>query len=79
MGNWYPVISLSPDNIQRAYMPFPHWLMCDHHKEFISLDDLIDGPVFSGQNSFELIQAAFVKAGKFGPEKEYTNLLWRPA
>lgn len=79
MGNWTPVLSLSPDGLQRAYMPFPHWLMCDHHKEFIQLDDFINGPVFNGDNSWVLIQNAFRRAGKMVPQKEYANLLWRLA
>lgn len=73
------MISISPDGIQRAYMPFPHWLMCDHHKEYIQLEDLIDGPMSDGTQSWVRIQLAFTAQGRSAPQKEFTNLLWRPA
>ena len=79
MGYWYPVISLSPDGIQRAYMAFKHWLMCDHHKDTIWLEDLADKPIGDGRMAWEAIQAAFARGGKDVPEREYTQLLWRPA
>ena len=79
MGYWYPVISLSPDGLQRAYMPFPHLLMCDHHKEFIQIGDLVDGPMFDGGGSWEHIQISFARSGLLAPQREFTNLLWRAA
>ena len=79
MGWWYPVISISPDGLQRAYLPFPHWLMCDHHKDYIQLEDLIDGPMEDGTKSWIRIQAAFAQSGKQAPQREYTHLLWREA
>lgn len=79
MGYWQPVISISPDGIQRAYMPFPHWLMCDHHKEAIGIEDLVDKPISDGRGAWESIQAAFARVGKDTPEREYTQLIWRPA
>ncbi len=79
MGYWQPVISISPDGIQRAYMPFPHWLMCDYHKEVIGVEDLVDKPISDGRGAWESIQAAFAWAGKDIPEREYTQLIWRPA
>ena len=79
MGWWYPVISLSPDGLQRAYVPFPHWLMCDHHKEYIELGDLIDGPLGDGGMAWTRIQSVFRKAGRVLPQREYTNLQWREA
>ena len=77
MGWWYPVISISPDNVQRAYLPMPHFLMCDDHKQSIGIEDLIDGTVTGGDNGFTRIQEAFIKNGKDAPQREFTNLLWR--
>ena len=79
MGYWSPVISVSPDNLQRAYLPMPHMLMCDHHKAIIGLDDFINGPVFSGDNAWVRIQAAFATAGKDEPLLQYTHLIWEQA
>jgi hypothetical protein len=79
MGYWSPVLSLSPDGRQRAYMPFPHWLMCDYHRDNIGLDDLVNGPMFSGEGAWERIQSAFTRSGKMAPQKEFAQLLWRPA
>lgn len=79
MGYWSPVISLSPDGLQRAYLPMRHWLMCDHHKEFITIDDLVDKPLFDGTPAWERIQLSFTKAGKDAPQREFTNLIWQLA
>jgi hypothetical protein len=79
MGYWSPVISISPDSLQRAFLPFPHLLMCDAHKDSIELSDLIDGPLYDGRGAWETIQGAFARAGKAPPQKEFTKLLWRPS
>tara|TARA_Y100000310_G_scaffold328215_1_gene396002 strand:- start:34254 stop:34565 length:312 start_codon:yes stop_codon:yes gene_type:complete len=78
-GGWSPKISLSPDGIQYAHMRFRHWLMCDHHKNTIGLEDLIDHPLYSGVGAWEHIQLAFVRAGKTAPEREFTTLKWELA
>lgn len=80
-GYWTPVLALSPDGLQYAYMNFGNWLMCDYHKDTIGLDDLIDGPVAGGLNAFTLIQTAFAKRDVKAhiPEREFTKLLWREA
>jgi len=79
MGWWYPVISLSPDGVQRAYLPMKHWLFCDHHHEYIELSDLIDGRVTNGDVAFTRIQEAFICGGKSAPQREFTTLKWREA
>lgn len=79
MGYWSPVISISPDGLQRAFLPFPHMLICDSHKDSIELSDLISGPLSDGQGAWETIQGAFAQAGKDVPQMEFTNLSWRPA
>ncbi len=79
MGNWSPVVSVSPDGLQRAYMKMPHLLMCDHHKEVIGLEDLIAGPLASGRTGWEHIQNSFTQSGKMAPQREFTNLIWEPA
>lgn len=79
MGWWYPVISISPDGLQRAYMSMPHMLVCDQHKEDIELSDLVDGPMSNGDRAFTRIQQAFVGQGKDAPQREFTTLIWRAA
>ena len=79
MGYWQPVISLSPDGIQRAYLPLMSKLMCDHCKTIIGIEDLVDGPISDGRSAWESIQAAFRRGGKDVPEREYAQLLWRLA
>jgi hypothetical protein len=65
--------------MQRAYLRMDHLLMCDHHKEYITIDDLVDKPLFDGTPAWERIQLSFTKAGKFAPLREFTNLIWDPA
>ncbi len=77
MGWHYPVLSFSPDGMQRAYLPYPHILVCDEHKQSLSVDDFISGVVTGGDDAFTRVQEAFVKSGKMAPQREFTNLLWR--
>lgn len=79
MGQWSPILSLSPDGIQWAHMRFSRWLMCDHHREFIGLDDLIDKPLASGVSAWEHIQGSFAMARKHIPQREFAQLKWEPA
>ena len=79
MGCWQPTISLSPDGVQRAYIPFPHWLFCDSHKGSIGLEDLVDRPLFDGTMAWDRIVRAFTRVGKLPPTREYASLLWRMA
>jgi len=76
-GWWSPVISLSPDGLQSAFIPFDHIIVCDHHKNNIGLDDFINGPLSSGEGSWEHIQGAFARAGKMVPQIEFSALIWR--
>mgnify|MGYP003149102032 CR=1 FL=1 len=78
-GYWSPLISISPDGIQWAHMRFGHLLMCDHHKDYIDLNDLIAGPVSSGMSGWSHIQASFAMAGKQVPEREFAHLKWELA
>lgn len=78
-GEWSPLLSISPDGLQYAHIRFEHWLMCEHHKDNIGLEDLIDGPLNSGKSGWETIQGALAKAGKDIPEREYTKLRWELA
>lgn len=79
MGEFSPLISISPDGIQYGHMRFAHWLMCEYHRNNIGLEDLIDKPIGDGRSGWEAIQAAFVRAGKDAPEREYTVLKWELA
>ena len=79
MGVWQPSLSLSPDGLQRAYLPFPHWLFCDSHKVSVGLEDLVDQPTSGGVMAWDRIVLAFVRAGKLPPIREYAKLLWRMA
>jgi hypothetical protein len=78
-GWWQPVVSLSPDGLQRAYLPLRQFLICDACKKNIMLEDLISGPISDGRGAWEGIQAAFAHAGKDVPQQEFTNLIWRLA
>jgi hypothetical protein len=80
-GYHTPVIALSFDGDYYVYHNFPNWLFCDHHKENIGLEDLIDQPVEGkiGLPAFALIQQAFIKAKLSPPQREFTNLIWRLA
>lgn len=79
MGHWSPLISISPDGIQWAHMRFSHWLMCDHHKEYIGLEDLVDHPLLDGTPAWVGIQSAFAQAGKQVPQREFALLKWELA
>jgi len=78
-GQWSPLLSISPDGIQYAHMRFSHWLMCDHHKDYIGLEDLVDCPLENGVGAWEHIQLSFIRAGKYAPEREFTQLKWELA
>ena len=75
-GNWSPLIKLSPDGRQYAFMRLRLLLVCDHHQATIGLEDLIYKPIQDGRQGWEVIQGAFRHAGKDIPEKEFTRLEW---
>ena len=80
-GYWTPVLALSPDGIQYAYMNFGNWLMCDYHKDIIGLSDLVDGATHNGLSAWNQIQTAFAKRDVKAPipEREFCKLIWREA
>ena len=79
MGNWTPIIGITPDRIQWGHMRLRLMIVCDHHKNTIGLEDLVDGPIQDGRSAWEVIQSAFVHAGKDAPLKEFTTLKWELA
>ena len=77
VGNWTPVISVSPDKLQWGHLPLRLLLVCDHHKDIIGLDDLLYKPIGDGRSAWEVVVSAFTRAGKDAPLKEFTQLRWQ--
>jgi len=69
-GKWKPLVEvLTPENDKKFLLDF-ETPMCEHHKNFLTLDDMIGGNVFDKVK--EMFKAKFI----YPPKKQNMFLKW---